>query len=209
MAPNNKVYVIDDDDAVRESLRLLLESADIDVEDFPSAEFFLAAYQGSDVTTSCVLADVRMPGMTGLELQRHLAGKVPELPVVIVTGHGDLSMAVDAMKNGAADFIEKPYAPDEIVRRVSDAMSSPLPKPTPRSNAKRAAAQIDLLTPRERDVFDLLVVGNSNKEVARNLGISPRTVEVHRAHIMEKTNTKGLSQLVRLALAIGTEFKDD
>lgn len=203
------VYVIDDDEAVRESLRLLLEIEGIQVEDFSSAETFLAKYEGPDDAPSCVLADVRMPGVSGLELQRQLAGRYPDLPVIIVTGHGDLPMAVDAMKNGAADFIEKPYAPDDILQRVEEAMNAPRPKSTPRSSAKRAAAQIKLLTPRERDVFDLLVIGNSNKEVARSLEISPRTVEVHRAHIMEKTHTRGLSQLVRLALAVGMEFKDD
>ena len=202
------VFIIDDDEAVRDSLSLLLKADGMQVEDFENAQAFLDVFRANrreSGGSSCVLADVRMPGMDGLELQRLLAREYPDVPVLIVTGHGDLPMAVDAMKAGAADFIEKPYAPEEMVARVRDAITAAARTgvAVPPSDKIRAQERIAKLSPRERDVFDLLVVGHTNKEVARKLSISPRTVEVHRAHIMEKTQARGMSQLVRLAIAAG------
>ena len=210
---DGKIYIIDDDEAVRDSLSMLLQAENLEVETYDSAQAFLSGCtENIDPSSHCVLADVRMPGMNGLDLQRLLAKKYPSLPVIIVTGHGDLSMAVKAMKAGAADFIEKPYNAEDIVQKVMEAIESARAVAGGAPGVEggdRSALQIAKLSPRERQVFDVLVVGNTNKEIARRLDISPRTVEVHRAHIMEKTKVRGLSQLVRMALDAGHELRDD
>ncbi|HEY0105561.1 MAG TPA: response regulator [Rhizomicrobium sp.] len=200
MTSNSLIFVVDDDHDVRDSIRILLESVGYQVKDFGSAKEFLA-----DRTTvgHCLIADIRMPEMDGLELQREVIARKLGLPVVIVTGHGDVPLAVRVMKAGAVDFIEKPFDEESLltsVRRALDIGSRT------RSDAAEAAAAerlLALLTPRERNVLDQLVIGRSNKVAAYELGISPRTIEIHRAHIMDKMNARSLSDLVRVALAAG------
>ncbi len=200
MTSNSLIFVVDDDHDVRDSIRILLESVGYQVKEFGSAKEFLA-----DRTTvgHCLIADIRMPEMDGLELQREVIARKLGLPVVIVTGHGDVPLAVRVMKAGAVDFIEKPFDEESLltsVRRALDIGSRT------RSDAAEAAAAerlLALLTPRERNVLDQLVIGRSNKVAAYELGISPRTIEIHRAHIMDKMNARSLSDLVRVALAAG------
>lgn len=197
MVEKTTIFVVDDDEAVRDSLQALLQARGFEVRAFESAPKLLAAI-GKD-TRGCVLADVRMPEMDGLELQRRLAGHM--LPVVVMSGHGDIPMAVQAMRDGAVDFVEKPYSDDTILHAVARAAA--LIEPRARMAAGKAEAQTRMarLTPREREVLDRLVEGMQNKAIAHALEISPRTVEIHRANVMEKMEAKSLSELVRMALA--------
>lgn len=201
--PESLVYVVDDDDAVRRSLSLLLRSAGYAVSAHASAEALLAALDESGApATACAVVDVRMAGMDGLALQQHLADRrAGRIPVVIVTGHADVPLAVRAMRNGAVDFIEKPYPPDRMLAAVVDAMAR-----TPReSQAGDAMERLATLSPREREVLQALVAGQSNKEIARVLGLSPRTVEAHRAALMDRLGVKSLAQAIRLAIAAGVD----
>lgn len=197
------VFVVDDDEAVRDSLQMLLESDGLAVEAFASGAEFLKA----DLPRrgGCVVLDVRLGDMNGLDLQQKLATLRIVLPVILITGHGDIPMAVAAMKAGAADFIEKPFADGVLldsVRRALGAASSAAGKaPLDTENESRIAR----LTPREREVLEHLTIGRPNKLIAAELGISPRTVEIHRARVMEKTGAKSLSHLVRMALAAGID----
>lgn len=195
------VLVCDDDPAVRDSLELLLEAADYDVETFEDAHALLEHVTPS--TTACLLVDVRMPGMDGLELQAELKRRDVPLPVIIVTGHGDVPMAVKAMSLGASDFIEKPFEEEALLSSVERGCQLA-------AEARRDADAVDVvktrlerLTPREHDVLEQLVIGNPNKVIAHELGLSPRTVEIHRARVMEKLEARNLSHLVRMALAAG------
>ena len=196
-----RVYIIDDDDAVRDSLSLQLEATGYEVASFPSAVGFLEI--AGTLQPGCVISDVQMPDMDGMELQRRLSDLKLDFPVVIVTGHADVALAVRAMKAGAVDFIEKPFEERAILDCVRHAQT--------RFAAQRATAQagatarekLATLTPREREVFDEMVRGKQNKMIAYDLDISPRTVEVHRARVLEKLEARSLSELVRLALAAG------
>lgn len=196
-----RVYIIDDDDAVRDSLSLQLEAAGYEVASFPSAIGFLEI--AGTLQPGCVISDVQMPDMDGMELQQRLSDLKLDFPVVIVTGHADVALAVRAMKAGAVDFIEKPFEEQAILDSVQHAQT--------RFAAQRATAQagatarekLSNLTPREREVFDEMVRGKQNKVIAYDLDISPRTVEVHRARVLEKLEARSLSELVRLALAAG------
>ncbi len=200
------VAVIDDDDAVRDSLGALLEAEGYRVEGYASGRAFLEALPQAQ--PACALVDVRMPDMDGLELQRRLAEAAPSLPVVIITGHGDIAMAVKAIKAGAVDFIEKPFPDDAILNGIAQALAS-------REEALgRTARRLDIdrrlarLTAREREVFERLAQGDSNKLIARALDISPRTVEVHRARVMDKLEARSLSHLVRMAVIAQVEMDD-
>ncbi|MGI9419061.1 MAG: response regulator FixJ [Geminicoccaceae bacterium] len=203
MADRGLIHIVDDDDAVRDSLEALLLAEGYDVTGFASAEAFLADRDPS-LIAGCCLLDIRMPGMDGLTLLRELGDEATDLPVIIMTGHGDVPMAVKAMKLGALDFIEKPFD----VKAMLDAIRSAL-----RSNQASKSSRVDpaltqrieRLTPRERDVLEHLVAGRSNKEVGLELGISPRTVEIHRARLMEKMAADSLAQLVRMAIEAGIE----
>lgn len=197
MTDETLISVVDDDGAVRDSIRLLLESANFAVKSHASAREFLAEKNSG----ACVIADIRMPEMDGLELQQEIARSGSGLPVIIITGHGDVPLAVRAMKAGAVDFIEKPFDDELLLASVRRAVE--LGRKTRGAAAEAAAAErlLALLTPRERTVLDQLVIGRSNKVAAYELGISPRTVEIHRAHIMDKMNARSLSDLVRVALA--------
>lgn len=195
------VFVIDDDDAVRESLTAVLTMQNFAVVAFPSAEAFLLSYRPAPV--SCAIVDLRMPGMDGLALLEHMRAKGVMLPVVVVTGHGDVPLAVRAMKAGAIDFIEKPYtnaALLEAVRKGLDSAGAGNPGQMDQQDVKERLVS---LTSRERDVLRQLVIGHPNKVIAFNLGISPRTVEIHRANVMKKMDAESLSHLVRLTLAAG------
>ena len=188
------IFVVDDDLDALASLRLLLEAHGHTAETFRSATAFLAHDRSYG---ACVITDVRMPEMTGLALQWELARRGSTLPVIVVTGHGDVPIAIHAMKAGAVDFIEKPYTPEAILAAVARALAVDASA----REATAASHRIERLTPRERDVLRHLVAGLSNKQIAFELQISTRTVEVHRAHIMDKLQARSLSDLVRLSLA--------
>jgi two-component system response regulator FixJ len=193
------IFVVDDDEAVRDSLRILLEVEGYRVETFASATDFL---ETCDLARpGCLLADVRMPDMSGLDLQEVLNQRRAGLPVIIMTGHGDVPMAVRAMKAGAVDFIEKPFTDTAILDSVGRGLARADRATTDRAFAADAATRLQALTAREREVLDRLVQGQPNKVIAYELGISPRTVEIHRARVMEKMAADSLSHLVRLALA--------
>jgi two-component system, LuxR family, response regulator FixJ len=197
----DSILIVDDDADVRDSLRALLESAGFQVRDFDSAKAVLAdAALGQG---ACLIADVRMPDMDGLALQEELINRRVGLPVIIVTGHGDIPLAVRAMKAGAVDFIEKPFDDELLLQSIKRALERGKENRDQASLAQTAVARIALLTERERQVLERLVAGQANKVIAYELDISPRTVEIHRAHVMEKMQAKSLSDVVRLALAAG------
>ena len=200
------VAVIDDDDAVRDSLSALLEAAGYDVDTYESGRAFLNALP--QAVPACALVDVRMPEMDGLELQRRLAASEPSLPVIIITGHGDIAMAVRAIKAGAVDFVEKPFTDRTILEGIAQALA--LREATLSREARRLDVdrRLGRLTAREHEVFERLARGSSNKAVARELGISPRTVEVHRARVMEKLQAPSLSHLVRMAVIAQVDMGD-
>jgi len=200
MAHRGKVYVIDDDDAMRDSLDFLLGAADFDVMLFVSAQHFLDALP-SDF--GCVVSDVRMPGIDGIELLKRLKADRRPFPVLIMTGHGDVPLAVEAMKLGAVDFLEKPFEDDRLIGMIDIALK--LAESGARSEAATLdiAARVESLSPRERQVMEGLVAGLSNKLIAREYDISPRTIEVYRANVMTKMQASSLSELVRLAMRAG------
>jgi len=201
------IFVVEDDVSVRESLRALLESADLKVIDFASAVEFLNS--ADERRGSCIIADVRMPGMNGLEMQEELVKRGSKLPVIIITGHGDVAMAVQAMKVGAIDFLEKPFDDETLLDCVHRALDVMEKKRDLMKEAEDASQQISRLTRRELEVLEQLVAGRSNKLVARELSISPRTVEIHRARIMDKLKARGLSDLVRTAIAASIRMPTD
>jgi len=191
------VFIVDDDDAVRRFLSGLVHSIDLRVEAHASAQDFLDAYEPG--CPGCLLLDVRMPGMSGLELQRELAGHSIDLPVIILTGHGNVPVAVQAMKAGAVDFIEKPFNNELLLDRIQTAVAQSMRADTGQAKRNEILGRVALLTPRERQVFDLVVAGESNKGVARRLSISEKTVEIHRGNVMKKMRAKSLASLVRMA----------
>ena len=198
MPDNAVVHVIDDDDALRDSLSFLFASADIPVETYPSAVAFLEALPG--IGTGCVVTDIRMPEMNGMDLLRHLRASGSALQVIVMTGHGDVPLAVEAMRLGAADFLEKPFDDEALIASVRRAIDHQ--KATEQDHAARGEIRrkIESLSARERQVLDGLVAGNPNKRIAHELGISPRTVEIYRANLMTKMQAGSLSELVRMVL---------
>jgi len=195
------VHVIDDDDAIRQSLAFLLKSAQIDVKTYSSAQAFLEAMP--DMTASCVITDVRMPGMSGVDLLRRLKELNISVPVIVVTGHGDVPLAVEAMKIGAADFMEKPFDDEALLASVRSALKQRDAESRRQTERSEVEARLAALSPRERDVLNGLVAGRANKQIAFDLGISPRTVEIYRANLMNKMQAGSLSELVRMALTVG------
>jgi two-component system response regulator FixJ len=201
MPSNSVVHVIDDDDAARDSLSFLLRSAELEVCAHESAPAFLAAIKA--MTAGCIVTDVRMPGMTGIELLRRLREEGIDTPVIVITGHGDIPLAVEAMKFGAADFFEKPYDDDALLAAVHAALDRQ--EGDARKLAERAALseRLATLSNRERQVLEGLVAGKPNKIIAFDYGISPRTVEIYRANVMTKMRAASLSELVRMTLIAG------
>jgi len=201
MAHRGKVYVIDDDDAMRDSLDFLLGAADFQVALFESALNFLDALPTIDF--GCVVSDVRMPGIDGIELLKRLKAAGSLFPVVIMTGHGDVPLAVEAMKLGAVDFLEKPFEDDRLIGMIEAALRRAEPGVKNEAATLEIQSRIERLSPRERQVMDGLIAGLSNKLIAREYDISPRTIEVYRANVMTKMQAASLSELVRLAMRGG------
>jgi RNA polymerase sigma factor (sigma-70 family) len=193
------VTVVDDDDAMRDSLRWLLESAGYSVASFASAERFLATHRPGDA--SCLILDVRMPGITGLELQQELNRRGTPLPIIFITGHGDVPMAVDALKNGAFHFLEKPFKGEKLLELLEQASSPGTLADAERAQRRCAKARLATLTQREREVADLVVLGRKNRQIADALGISVKTVEAHRAKAMEKMEVSSVAELVQATLS--------
>ncbi len=191
-----RVFIVDDDASVRRSLLALLDQVGIPAADYPSAEAFLDAL--GDETRGCLLLDVRMPGMSGLQLQEILRERGVPLVVVVLTGHADVPMAVRAMKAGAADFIEKPFNPQQLVERLHACLEAEARDFAERERRREAEVLLGQLTAREREVLDLLVSGKPSKAIASALGISEKTVDVHRSNVMRKTGTRSVAELVQL-----------
>jgi two-component system response regulator FixJ len=196
------VYVVDDDPDIRKSLALLLSSVSIDVHTFPSCDEFLAALPDINGRATCLLLDVRMPGMSGMALLERLREQELPLPVIMLTGHGDIEMAVRAMKLGAADFLTKPFSGQLLLDRVQEVLRRGQQAPILSISLEEAHARWDALTPREKEVFDRICAGASNKVIAADFGISIRTVESHRARIMEKMKVRSLVDLVLLSVKL-------
>ena len=195
------VHVIDDDEAVRQSLAFLLGTAGIEVRTYESAVAFLKAAPAAEV--GCVVTDVRMPEVSGIELLRRLKELGLEVPVILITGHGDVPLAVEAMKIGAADFLEKPFDDEVLLTSVRSALDRHGRDSRRQAERAQIEARLAALSNRERDVLDGLLVGQANKQIAFSLGISPRTVEIYRANLMTKMEAASLSDLVRMALIAG------
>ncbi len=195
------IYVVDDDQAVRESLCWLLESVDLPVVTYASAQEFLADYNPE--MGGCLILDVRMPGMSGLELQNKLIEIECTLPILIITGHGDVPMAVRALKNGAVDFIEKPFNDQKLLERIQHCLDQDRAQREARYMERVMRERYEQLTPREQEVLTRVVAGKLNKVIADELGISSKTVEAHRANIMEKMHASSLAELVTMCVTVG------
>jgi two-component system response regulator FixJ len=196
-----KVYVIDDDAAMRDSLNFLLDAANFEVTLFESATNFLEMLPR--LAFGCVVSDVRMPGIDGIELLKRMKSLDSPFPIVIITGHGDVALAVEAMKLGAVDFLEKPFEDDRLILMIETAIRHREPAAKDEAVTRDIAGRVDSLSPRERQVMEGLIAGLSNKMIARNYDISPRTIEVYRANVMTKMQAGSLSELVRLAMRAG------
>ncbi|MCR5881044.1 response regulator FixJ [Phenylobacterium sp. J367] len=195
------VHVIDDDEAMRDSLAFLLDTAGLRATTYESAVAFLA--QADALAPGCIITDVRMPEMNGLELVRKLKDRNIPHPVIVITGHGDVPLAVDAMKAGVVDFLEKPFDDEVLLRAVRSALDARERQDQKDAEKRRFEAMLESLSPRETEVLRGVIAGKANKIIAYELGISPRTVEVYRANVMTKTGAAGLSELVRMALLAG------
>ena len=198
MQPEPIIYVIDDDDAVRQSLEFLLKTTGMTVRGFEHAKAFLDILP--QVQHGCVITDVRMPGMSGIDLLSRLKDSNPNLPVIVITGHGDISLAVEAMKIGAIDFLEKPFDDDHLIAAVRAALNRDAGVVKRKAELGEITEKLAALSNRERQVLDGLVAGKANKSIAFDLGISPRTVEIYRANVMTKMAANSLSDLVRMAM---------
>lgn len=192
------VYVVDDDDAIRDSLRWLLEANDYKVELYDSGESFIAKYDPNAIAV--LVLDVRMPGMSGLEVQEHLLARKADLPIIFITGHGDVPMAVCALKKGAVDFIEKPFQQAALKAQVEHMLNEARERRMKNERQSLNEALLAKLTPREQQVLERIVAGRLNKQIADDLGISIKTVEAHRASIMDKTNSGTVADLMRVVM---------
>ncbi len=194
------VYVVDDDEPVRDAVSMLLDTVDIVHETFPDAPTFLKHFDAS--RQGCLVLDIRMPGMSGLELQEELNRREVKLPIIFITGHGDIPMAVEAMRRGAVDFIRKPFRDQELLDRINEALAMDAAQRQQDAGIDEAKALVAELTPRETEVFERVTDGQANKVIAIELGISERTVEIHRSQVMHKTGSRSLADLVRLKLRL-------
>jgi two-component system, LuxR family, response regulator FixJ len=201
MTIKGHVYVIDDDEAMRDSLNFLLDSSGLSVTLFDNAQSFLDALPG--LAFGCVVSDIRMPGLDGIELLKRMKAQHSSFPILIMTGHGDVPLAVEAMKLGAVDFLEKPFEDDRLTTMIESAIRQAEPTAKSEAIAQDIAARVASLSPRERQVMEGLIAGLSNKLIAREYDISPRTIEVYRANVMTKMQANSLSELVRLAMRAG------
>ncbi len=197
------VYVVDDDPDVRDSLCWLIESVGWAVEPFGSADDFMKRASGEDVLSGCLVADLRLPGMSGQEMVEALQKQGVDLPIIMITGHGDVNAAVKAFKSGCIDFIEKPFSDQALLDRVRAALEKDKEQQRTREHLGEISRRLGTLTPREHEVMSMVVVGKLNKQIASELGLSHKTVEVHRAHVMEKMGASSLADLVRMAAAVG------
>lgn len=203
MTAKPTIHIVDDDEAIRRSLSFMLKTAGYPVQLYADGESFLKA--ADHVEEGCVLLDVRMPGIDGMEVQRRLRARGIMLPVVIMTGHGDVDLAVAAMKAGATDFLEKPFEKAALIDCLSSAGEAALAERGLSARRAEAQARLNVLTDREREVLEGLVAGLPNKTIAYDLGISPRTVEIHRANLMQKLDVKSLADALRIAFQAGME----
>jgi two-component system response regulator FixJ len=192
------VYIVDDDEAVRNSLRLLVKSVGLTATALPSAVDFLAIYNPQQ--PGCLVLDVRMPGMSGLELQQQLNLRGAVIPVIFITGHGDIPMAVEAMQQGAFDFLQKPFRDQDLIDRIQRGLERDRTTRADLGQRNRIRERRDSLTPREREVLSLVTSGKANKVMAADLGLSQRTIEIHRARVMEKMGASSVAQLVRMMM---------
>lgn len=195
------VYLVDDDEAIRDSLGMLFKSIGLEHAAYASALEFLEHYDGE--RHSCLVADIRMPGLSGLELQQRLNEQRAEIPIIFITGHGDVPMAVTAMKSGAADFIQKPFRDQDLIDRLHKALALDLDRRVARAAEEEIRKRIALLTPREHEVMQRVVRGQANKVIAMDLGVSQRTVELHRARVMRKLKMRSVAELVHAVDRIG------
>ena len=198
MSDSCTVFVVDDDQAVRDSLALLVHSVGLEVETFASAQAFLDAYRAE--RCGCLITDIRMPGMSGLELQEKLAADDIRIPVIVLTGHGDVPAAVRALKGGAVDFVEKPFNPQALLDLIQQAIARDAEIRELAAQEAQVAERVALLTPREHEVMGLVVAGKANKVIAFELDISERTVELHRGRIMKKMQARSLAELMRMVI---------
>lgn len=197
-ADETTVFVVDDDDAVRDSLGMLIRSAGLRPECYDSAESFLAAWDPARI--GCLVLDIRMPGMSGIDLQRELHQRDSMLPIIFITAHGDIPMAVEAVRHGAVDFIQKPFDDADLLTRIQRALAESIDRYDEETERAEVRRRISTLTSREREVMAQVVEGKANKVIAGDLGVSQRTVEIHRARVMEKMKAGSLAQLVRNVL---------
>jgi RNA polymerase sigma factor (sigma-70 family) len=193
------VFIVDDDAAIRIAMQALMDSVNLEHEIFASADEFLE--KANEHRPGCLVLDIRMPGLGGLELQEELIKRQSTLPIIFITGHGDVPMAVDAMQKGAVDFIQKPFRDQELLDRIREALATDEERREAQQQHAEIALRLDRLTKREREVFELVVTGKPNKVIAYELGVSQRTVEIHRARVMEKMQARSLADLVRMHMA--------
>ena len=198
MKKNPIIMVVDDDSGVRNAMRFLLKSVGLESALYASAQEFLAAYQPGQ--PGCLVLDIRMPGMSGLELQQQLNLRGAVIPVIFMTGHGDIPMAVEAMQHGAFDFLQKPFRDQDLLDRIQRAIVKDAELRKSLGEHERIQTHLESLTPREREVLDLMTQGKQNKVIGQELGVSPRTIEIHRARVMEKMGAQSVAELVRMML---------
>ncbi len=200
------IFVVDDDAGVRDSLRMLLRAIGRRAETYASAEEFLQSYTSE--RPGCLILDLRMPGMSGLELQEELSRRGSALPIIFITAHGDVPSAVDAVKGGAVDFIQKPFRDEELIDKIDQALQQNARARTESEEIAKVRARIASLTPREREVMEIVVAGKKNKAIAAELGLSERTIEIHRARVMKKMGAESVAEVVRMVLlARGAESR--
>jgi FixJ family two-component response regulator len=198
MSSEPTVFIVDDDAAIRHAMEFLMRSVEMKYEIYRSADEFLSGWNAT--RCGCLVLDIRMPGMGGLELQERLRERGSSLPIIFITGHADVPMAVDAMQKGAFDFIQKPFRDQELLERIAAAMKADRARRAEHARKSDVSERMATLTPREREVMDLVVTGKPNKVVAYELGVSQRTVEIHRARVMDKMGARSLADLVRMSL---------